>query len=95
MQFHITAMDGTDENAPKRRTKAWQAHLDYVIERKAAGDFLLGGSIVGDNGSHIGSTLFVEVENRAALDHWLANDPFTIEKVWQIFDIKVVEIPSF
>lgn len=95
MQFHITAMDGTDKDAPQRRRNAWQAHLDYVTARKAAGDFLLGGSIIGENGMHIGSTLFVDVEDRAALDAWIANDPFTIKNVWQTFDIKVVEIPQF
>ncbi len=95
MQFHITALDGTDDDAPERRRGAWQAHLDYVTERKAAGDFILGGSIIDDYGDHIGSSLFVEVVDRTELDRWLKNDPFSIHKVWQTFDIKMVEIPPF
>jgi len=95
MQFHITAMDGTDNEAPKRRECAWLPHLDYVTKQKVAGTFLLGGTIVDEAGNKIGSTLFVEVDDRSALDCWLADDPFSQQNVWQSFDIKIVEIPPF
>ncbi|SCA58289.1 putative Protein YciI [Candidatus Terasakiella magnetica] len=94
MQFHITALDGTDEAAPQRRESAWAEHLVYLQNKKAEGSFLLGGTIVDENGNKTGSTLFVEAKDQDALMDWLYNDPFGRDNVWQHYDIKTIEIPN-
>jgi uncharacterized protein YciI len=49
----------------------------------AGGQVLIGGAILNDADEMIGSSLVVEFENRKALDHWMNNDPYVTENVWQ------------
>ena len=49
----------------------------------AGGHVLIGGAILNEKEEMIGSSLVVEFESREALDHWLQNDPYVTENVWQ------------
>ncbi len=42
-----------------------------------------GGAILDDDGRMIGSATIVEFPDRAAVDAWLARDPYVTGKVWQ------------
>lgn len=95
MQFQIIALDGTDKAALSRRMKVRDAHLAHAKIRYHAGELLMGGAILDDTGQMIGSTLYVEIENREALDAWIANDPYTQGNVWQNFEITNVKIARF
>jgi uncharacterized protein len=92
MQFHITALDGTDEAALDRRLAAREAHFAHARKKFSAGELLMGGAILNDTAQMIGSSLFVDIESREALDKWLAEDPYVKGDVWRTFDIKEVKL---
>lgn len=92
MQFLIIARDGTDVDALDRRLAARPAHFEHARKAKAAGELLMGGAILDEHNQMIGSSLFVELESREALDAWLAKDPYTKANVWQGFEIHVMKI---
>lgn len=90
MQFVVTAYDGTDEEAPQRRAKAREAHLDGARKLQESGNLIAGGAILDDDDAMIGSTLYMDFESRAALDAWLESDPYVTGDVWR--DITVQKI---
>ena len=87
MQFLIVAFDGTDPDAPERRLASREAHLAGARAMFADGTMKEGGAILDDAGRMIGSSCIVEFPDRAALDAWLARDPYVTGKVWQKIEI--------
>ena len=92
MQYVITALDFTDEDAINRRNTHREAHLVGIKNMADAGVFKSGGAILDDSGKMIGSTAHVEFSEKAGLDHWITNDPYTTGKVWEKVDIKPVHL---
>ena len=90
MQFMITAYDGKDEKALKRRLSVRDAHLDGANRLKEKGQLIAGGAILDEKDNMIGSTMFVEFDSKAELDQWLASDPYVTGNVWQ--EISVLPI---
>lgn len=90
MEFQVVAHDGRDAGALDRRLKAREAHLDGVRRMRAAGHFIAGGALLGEDGQMIGSTLYLDFPSRQALDEWLAQDPYVTGGVW--IDIHVQPI---
>jgi len=90
MQFMVTAYDGEDDEAMSRRMAVRQAHIDGASELKKSGNIIAGGAILNEAEQMIGSTLYVEFQNREELDNWLANDPYVTGGVWK--DISVLPI---
>jgi uncharacterized protein YciI len=88
MQFLVIARDGKDEAALDRRMAARGKHFDRLPKMIGDGHMLMGGAILDDHGKMIGSTTLVDFPDRAALDRWLAEEPYVTEKVW--LDIEVV-----
>ena len=88
MQFLIIAYDGTDEGALDRRMAAREAHLVGARAMKANGSMIVGGAILDDDGRMVGSSCIVEFPDRAAVDAWLAADPYVTEGVWQKIEVK-------
>lgn len=82
-QYQIQAFDGTDENALERRMATRSAHFAYMAKYKAAGNFIMGGAILNDDGKMIGSTLFLKFETEDELDQYFENEPYINEKVWE------------
>lgn len=87
-QFLVIAYDGTDPEAPARRAVARPAHLDGVRPMVESGRMLIGGAILGDDGAMAGSATIVEFPDRAALDAWLAADPYVTGGVWQEIEVR-------
>jgi uncharacterized protein len=87
MQFLIIAYDGTDEGALDRRMANREAHLAGVAPMFADGSMREGGAILDDDGRMIGSATIVEFPDRAAVDAWLARDPYVTGKVWQKIEV--------
>jgi uncharacterized protein YciI len=86
-QYLVLAYDGTDAEAPARRAAARPAHLEGVgpmVERR---EIIAGGAILNDAGAMIGSGVIVEFADRAALDHWLATDPYATGGVWKRIEV--------
>ncbi len=87
-QYVITARDGTDEGALARRMAARPAHLANVAPMVEAGQLIAGGATLDDAGQMTGSVTIAEFPDRAALDHWLATDPYVVQGVWQTIEVQ-------
>lgn len=92
MQFSVTAMDYTDDEALARRMQHRDAHLAGVRQLINEGHFLSGGAILNDEGKMIGSTLHLDFPDQASLEEHLDNDPYISGKVWEHIDIKPVKL---
>jgi uncharacterized protein YciI len=93
-QYIIYGWDGTDADALERRMKARPAHLENSRKWKAAGNFLMGGAVLDEEGKMIGSTMVMQFENRNDLDEWLNGDPYVTEKVWQKIDVRPFRVAA-
>ncbi len=87
-QYVVTAHDGTDPDAMARRMAARPAHLANVKPLVEAGRIIAGGALLNDAGDMIGSVSLVDFPDRAALDQWLATDPYVTGRVWQTIDVQ-------
>jgi uncharacterized protein YciI len=88
MQFVVTAMDYTDEDALNRRMENREAHLDGARQLIAEGRFLSGGAILDEQEKMIGSTLHLEFPDRESLEAYLEKDPYISGKVWETIEIR-------
>ena len=88
MQFLVIAYDGTDEAALDRRMAVREAHIEAARAMKADGSMIVGGAILDDQGRMIGSSCIVEMPDRAAVDAWLARDPYVTGNVWQKIEVR-------
>jgi uncharacterized protein YciI len=87
MTFLVIAKDGTDPDAPARRQRVRAQHLRELEPLVQSRQIRLGGAILDDAGTMIGSALLAEFENREALDEYLRSDIYTREGVWQRFEV--------
>jgi len=87
-QYVIIAYDGTDDAALDRRMAVRPAHLANVAPMVEAGSLKAGGAILDDAGRMIGSVSIADFPDRAALDHWLATDPYVTGGVWQKIEVQ-------
>jgi len=87
-QWVVIARDGRDAEALERRMKARPAHFERLPAMMARGELHAGGAMLGDDGKMCGSVAIVEFPDRAALDAWLAGEPYVTGDVWR--DIEIV-----
>ena len=88
MQFVVIARDGTDDQALERRLKAREAHLANVGNLKGQEKMLMGGAMLDDSGKMIGSVMVFDFPDRARLETWLKNDPYSTGGVWKSVEVK-------
>ncbi|RNI21809.1 YciI family protein [Rufibacter latericius] len=93
-QYLITALDYTDAQALDRRMATRPAHLEMAKQLKASGNFILGGAMLSPEEKMIGSTLVLEFENDAALQQWMDQEPYLLQKVWEKVDIKPFRVAN-
>ncbi|WP_207432001.1 YciI family protein [Sabulibacter ruber] len=93
-QYLITAFDFTDEQALDRRMATRPAHLEMVKKLKETGNFILGGAMLSPEEKMIGSTLVVEFENENAVQQYLAQEPYILQKVWDKVDVKPFRVAN-
>lgn len=93
MQFLVIARDGTDADALSRRLATRDAHLVNVKKYKEAGNIIVGGALLSAEGTMNGSALIADFPDRAALDAYLNSDPYTLNGVWQTFDVTEMKLP--
>ena len=87
MTFLVIAKDGADPDAPARRQRVRDAHLEAIKPAVEARMVQLGGALLDDEGTMVGSALLMEADSRAALEDFLQSDIYTLEGVWQSFEI--------
>ncbi|GGK56001.1 hypothetical protein GCM10011405_00100 [Rufibacter glacialis] len=90
----ITALDYTDAQALERRMAARPFHLELAKKMKASGNLILGGAMLSPEEKMIGSTLVVEFEGEEAIQQWLAEEPYLLQKVWEKVDIKPFKVAA-
>lgn len=96
MQFLITGMDGTDDDAINRRLAVRDAHIALGNKMRDEGLMLYGAALLNDSERMIGSVLICEFASRNQLDEWLKVEPYVTGDVWK--EIKVTRCrvgPSF
>ena len=96
MQFIVTAFDGKDPEASRRRQNVREQHLDGVKKLIRQGRHLYGAAILDDDRQMIGSILIVDYPSKdALLCEWLSSEPYVTGNVWQEIDIKPCVVPGF
>ena len=50
------------------------------------------GGLLDDEGKMKGSALVMEFPDRAALDAYLANEPYVVENVWQKIEVEPMNV---
>ena len=88
MQFIITAHDG--ENMLEKRMAVRSRHLEGMA--KLGEHIVLAGGLLDDEGKMKGSVLVLDLEDRAALDDYLKNEPYVVEHVWEKIKIETVNV---
>lgn len=88
MQFMIKALDG--EGMLEKRMEVRPRHLEGM---KALGkQIICAGGLLDEEGRMKGSALVVDFPDRAALEQYLANEPYVTEKVWQKIEVETINV---
>lgn len=87
MQFLVIARDGTDPDAPARRTAVRERHLQGVRPLVESGQLVIGGAILDEAGTMVGSMLVLDVEDEAAAKRIIESDIYTTGGVWQSYEL--------
>jgi len=87
-QFLVLAYDGADADAPARRQAARAVHFEGIKPMVERGQIRAAGAILDDAGNMAGSAVFAEFSSRAALDAWLAREPYVLQGVWQRVEVR-------
>jgi len=96
MQFLLVAHDGTDDGALGRRLASRAEHLALGDAMVAEGTMLYGTAILDDAGRMVGSMIVLELPDRAAVEAWLAREPYVRGGVWERITISACRVgPSF
>lgn len=93
-QYLITAYDFKDEKALERRMEIRPFHLEGAKALKETGNFILGGAIIDDAGSMIGSTMVLQFESDEQLEAWKANEPYITRGIWETVEIKPFKVAN-
>ncbi|MCR5173028.1 MAG: YciI family protein [Oscillospiraceae bacterium] len=88
MQFLIRAYDGPDMLA--RRMEVRPRHLEGM--KKLGAHVVCAGGLLDDEGKMKGSALVVDFEDRAALDAYLADEPYVAEHVWEKIEVEPLNV---
>ena len=88
MQFLIKAYDGPGMLA--KRMAVRPRHLEGMKELGAR--IICAGGLLDENGNMKGSALILEMEDRAALDDYLAREPYVLEHVWETIEIEPMNV---
>ena len=83
MLFVVTAVDKKD--SLQLRLSVRQQHFDYLEKTKAV---RLGGPFLDEAQAMCGSLMFVEAADFAALQQWLADEPYTKAGLFEDIDIR-------
>ena len=88
MQFIITAYDGS--NMLDKRMEVRPRHLEGMA--KLGKQIICAGGLLDEQGKMKGSALVMEFPDRAALDEYLAGEPYVVEGVWQKIEVEILNV---
>jgi uncharacterized protein YciI len=84
--------DPKDPDLQRKRAELRDEHLARASGFRERGHLVLGGAIFDDEGNLAGSAAIARFDTRAALDAWLADDPWTKAGVYTDFEITPFKI---
>ncbi|QRN81034.1 MAG: hypothetical protein JK586_05965 [Nocardiopsis sp. BM-2018] len=87
MLYLVIAKDGTDPDAPARRQAVRERHLEGARALAERGVMQLGGALLDDDGTMIGSALVIEADDEAAARALLDADVYTTAGVWRHLEV--------
>lgn len=88
MQFIIKAYDG--EGMLDKRMEVRPRHLEGMA--KLGPQVICAGGLLDEQGKMKGSALVMEFPDRAALDEYLASEPYVVEGVWQRIEVDTMNV---
>ena len=88
MQFLIKAYDGAGKL--DKRMEVRPRHLEGM--QKLGEHIICAGGLLDENGKMKGSALILEMEDRAALDAYLATEPYVTEHVWEKIEVETMNV---
>ena len=88
MQFIVKAYDG--EGMLEKRMAVRPRHLEGM--RKLGNQSICAGGRLDGEGRMKGSVLVMEFEDRAALDAYLASEPYVTEGVWEKIEAEPMNV---
>lgn len=88
MQFMIKAYDGP--NKLEKRMEVRPRHLEGM--NKLGDHIICAGGLLDEEGKMKGSVLILEFPDRAALDAYLANEPYVLEHVWDKIEVETMNV---
>ncbi len=88
MQFIVKAYDG--EGMLEKRMAVRPRHLEGM--RKLGKQIICAGGLLDGEGRMKGSVLVMEFENRAALDAYLASEPYVTEGIWENIEAEPMNV---
>jgi uncharacterized protein YciI len=96
MQFLVLGYDGDDAEALDRRMKVRADHLALGDEMTRRGEMLVGFAMLSDEGTMRGSAIVVDLPDRAAVDAYLAVEPYVTGDVWRRVEVTPCKVgPSW
>lgn len=88
MQFIVKAYDG--EGVLDKRMEVRPRHLEGM--KRLGRHVICAGGLLDENGKMKGSALVMEFPDRAALNEYLANEPYVVEGVWQKVEVEIMNV---
>ena len=88
MQFMIKAYDGP--NVLDKRLAVRPRHLEGM--KRLGRHIICAGGLLDEEGKMKGSALVLEFESRAALDDYLASEPYVTEGVWEKVEVENMNV---
>lgn len=92
IQFLVILRDASDAEAGERRQAAGPHHRARAATFQARGHLLLGGALLNEAGTAVGSAAFVQFGSREELDEWFNTDPYRLSNVWasmEVYDLRI------
>ncbi|ADG94262.1 YCII-related protein [Arcobacter nitrofigilis DSM 7299] len=89
MQYLIIAYD--NDNALDKRLEVRDAHVAGAKKLIAEGKIINAGALIEED-QMVGSTLFVDFESEDELNDWIDNEPYVVNKVWNMDEFQIVPV---
>jgi len=93
-QYLVTGYDFQDDAALDRRMTVRPQHLEGVKKLKAAGNYVIGGAMLSEDGRMIGSTMIVQFETLDELNAWKDSEIYVTGKVWEMVDVQPFKVAA-
>lgn len=88
MKFLVKAYDG--EGMLDKRMEVRPRHLEGM--KNLGKQIIAAGGLLDEEGRMKGSALVMEFPDRAALDKYLAEEPYVVEGVWQKIEVETMNV---